>query len=399
MDMRRLRRFLPSEIYFVTIRTVEQRYALDAHACPGAWQEADGIQLDFAAKQAMRERGRACVEATAALTKTIFLAEKSPKTPRPNVPYGTFTDSIPNIIGSCMARGIAMFGVHVYGFVWMSNHVHLLLRAPRSNFAEFMAYLNGQIAVNVNRFLGRTDQLWSRRYAAAQVLDDAAELERLGYLLANPQNAGLVDSIEEWTGLSSATFFFQKSEQRFLCFDRTTWYEEGRPDDIAPFLSTVKLEHKLLPQLSRLRGKKLRQKVRRSINAQVKPVAIDDVKVDNEPFLPLRRRLEARPVIPTDRPESCKRNSRKRSKQPLCHAINVVLNRIYEKWYSKFRIAYADSSRQYRLGNVDVEFPPGSFAPSRYPRARYAIDPDKHRMLHPTRRNLDHAEANAALIA
>ncbi len=61
--MRRLRCFLPDEIYFVTIRTVEQRYALDPYACPGAWQEADGKQLDLAAKQAMRERGRDCVEA------------------------------------------------------------------------------------------------------------------------------------------------------------------------------------------------------------------------------------------------------------------------------------------------------------------------------------------------
>jgi REP element-mobilizing transposase RayT len=273
MDMRRPRRFLPDEIYFVTIRTVDERFALDAYACPGAWQEADGKQLDFAAKQAMRERGRACVEATEALTEAILFSENAPKAPRPKVPYTTFTDSIRNIIGSCMARGIAMFGVHVYGFVWMSNHVHLLLRAPRGNLAEFMAYLNGQIAVNVNRFLGRKHQLWSRRYAAAQVLDDAAELEMLGYLLANPQNAGLVNSIDEWPGLSSATFFFQQREQRFLCFDRTTWRDEGRPDDIAPFLSTVKLEHKLLPQLSSLDKKELRQRLRHLIKAKVKPAA------------------------------------------------------------------------------------------------------------------------------
>ena len=397
MDMRRLRRFLPSEIYFVTIRTVEERFALDPYACPGAWQEADGKQLDFAAKQEMRARGRACVEATEALTKTIFLSENAPKVPRLKVPYTTFTDSIRNIIGSCMARGIAMFGVHLYGFVWMSNHVHLLLRAPRGNLAEFMAYLNGQIAVNVNRFLGRKHQLWSRRYAAAQVLDDAAELEMLGYLLANPQNAGIADSIDEWPGLSSATFFFQKREQRFLCFDRTTWYEEGRPDNIAPFLSTVKLEHKLLPQLSKLDGKNWRKQVRRSIEAKVKPLPIDDAKVDNDPFLPIRRQLAARTVIPTDRPELSKTNPRKRSKQPLCHTMKASLGRLYKIWYREFRIAYADSSRQYRLGNIDVEFPPGSFAPSKYPRARYWSDPDKRRDLHPTRKNLEYAEADNML--
>ncbi len=399
MGMRRLRRFLADEIYFVTIRTVEERYALDPYACPGAWQEADGKQLDFAAKQAMRERGRACVDATEALTEAILLSEKAPKIPRPNVPYATFTDSIRNIIGSCMARGIAMFGVQLYGFVWMSNHVHLLLRAPRGNFAAFMAYLNGQIAVNVNRFLGRKNQLWSRRYAAAQVLDDAAELEMLGYLLANPQNAGLVNSIDEWPGLSSAAFFFQKREQRFLCFDRTTWYEEGCPDDIAPYLSTVKLEHKLLPQLSSLNKKKLRRRLRRLIKAKANPLPVNDGKVDLDPSLPLRRRLMARTVIPTDRPESSKMYPRKRSKQPLCHTTKPSLRRLYKEWYREFRLAYAESAREYRLGNIDVEFPPGSFAPSKLPRARYSSDPDERFKLHPTRRNLENADAYAALGA
>jgi len=244
--MRRRRCFLPSEIYFVTLRTVEERYALDPYACPEAWILAEGKQLDFDAKLAMRDRGRACVAETQALTEKIAQREQDPNKPRPIVPHVTFTDSIPNIIGSCMARGIEMFGVHLYGFVWMSNHGHLLLRAPKEKLAEFMSYLNGQIAVNANRFLGRKHQLWARRYAAAPVLDEAAELEMLGYMLANPQNAGIADSIDEWAGLSSAPFFFEHREQRFLSFDRTAWYEEGRPNDIGPFLSTVLLEHRRL---------------------------------------------------------------------------------------------------------------------------------------------------------
>lgn len=135
--MRRLRRFLPDEIYFVTIRTVEERFAVEPHACPGAWQKAEEDYLDLDAKRAMHERGRACVEATDALTEAIGLAESDEKVPRLNVPYTTFTDSIPNIIGSCMARGVQMFGVHLYGFVWMSNHGHLLDVHPK-NSCEFV---------------------------------------------------------------------------------------------------------------------------------------------------------------------------------------------------------------------------------------------------------------------
>lgn len=397
--MRRKRCFLSDEIYFVTIRTVEQRFALDPYACPKAWMLAEGKRVDFDEKQAMRERGRACVEQTQALTEEIARAEQDATLPRPVVIYNTFTDAIPNIIGSCMARGVELFGVHVYGFVWMSNHGHLLLGAPKGKFADFMAYLNGQIAVNVNRFLGRTHQLWGRRYAAAQVLDEAAELERLGYLLANPQNAGIADSINEWPGLSSAAFLFQNHKQRFLRFDRTAWYSAGCPDDIAPFLSTVILEQKLLPQLLRLNKKQLRRKIRKIIKAQVKPLPIEATKLELEPELPIRRRLMARTVIPTDRPESSRSNPRKRSPQPLCHTMESSLRKCYKEWYRAFRIAYEKSAHEYRHGNTAVHFPPGSFAPSRYPKARYASDPDALPMLHPTRRNLEIADALTSLAA
>jgi REP element-mobilizing transposase RayT len=387
--MRRLRRFLSSEIYFVTIRTVEERFALEPYAYPNAWADGDFKPLNFEAKRANIALGRACVKVTEALTEAIARSEQDATQSRPEVPYKTFTDSIPNIIGSCMARGIKMFGVHLYGFVWMSNHGHLLLRAPKDNFAEFMAYLNGQIAVNVNRFLGRKHQLWARRYAAAQVLDEAAELEMLGYLLANPQNAGLVNSIDEWPGLSSAAFFFRNREQRFLCFDRTAWYKEQRPDDIAPYLSTVVLEHKLLPQLSRLDEKKLRRKLRRLIKRKVKLSPLEDSKVDRDPMLPIRRRLLTRAVIPTDRPESSKNNTQRRSPQPLCHTTKPSFEELYKKWYHTFREKHADCSREYRQGKVAVEFPPGSFAPSKYPPAQYAKDPDAEITLHPTRRNIE----------
>lgn len=396
--MRPKRRLLKSELYFVTIRTVEQRFALDPYACPNAWIRVEGREIDIEEKQSMRKEGQLCVERTRTLTEVIARAEQDPTQPLPVVPLCAYTDSIENIIGACMARGIALYGVHLYGFVWMSNHGHLLLRAPSGNFAEFMGYLNGQIAVNVNRFLAREDQLWARRYAAAPVLDEAAELDRLGYLLANPQNAGVADSIDTWAGLSSATFFFTGREQRFLSFHRTAWHEAGCPEDIGPFLSTTKLEHKLLPQLSDLdtttRRKNLRQLIKRNLSA----APLDPIKVDTDPTLPVRRRLLARTVIPTDRPESAKKEPRKySSRQPICHTTQPLLWKIYKECNRVFRAAYAEVSAKYRSGEVNVIFPPGSFAPSKYPPAKYADDPDAHAMLHPTRENLEWAALHATI--
>jgi hypothetical protein len=154
-----------------------------------------------------------------------------------------------------------------------------------------------------------------------------------------------------------------------------------------------------LPQLSGLVEKKLRRKLRRLIKAKVDPLPIDDAKVDLDPVLPVRRRLLARTVIPTDRPDSSKRNPRRRSPQPLCHTTTPSVREIYKKWYREFRFAYANSSHEYRSGNTEVEFPPGSFSPSKYPLARYSSDPDARFALHPTRRNLETEDANRTLAA
>jgi putative transposase len=388
MGMRRLRSLLPSEVYFVTIRTIEERFALSPHACPGAWQRVEAHHLDDDERRAMADRGRACVLQTEVLVREITQAEHDEKYAHPEVPHAAFTDSIPNILGSWLARGVEKFGIDLYGFVWMSNHAHLLFRAPRDNFADFMGYLNGQIASNVNRFLGRKHQLWSRRYAVAQVLDDEAVLERLAYLLANPQNAGLADSIEDWAGLSSAAFLLEHREQRFLCFDRTAWHRNGRPKDIAPFLSTVKLEHKVLPQLATLDKQALHLKLQKLIRQKLRLTTNSGVQ---DPLHSTRRRFQARTVIPTDSPAHPKR-----SPQPLCHTTKLSLYKLYCEWYRQFRAAYKYCSRQYMQGNTNVEFPPGAFAPSRYPRARHPRNLDKLALLYPTCRNLEIADGYAS---
>jgi putative transposase len=391
--MRRQRCFLPSEVYFITIRTVEERFALSPFACPGAWQLAEGRALNEKERQKMNARGRTCIKETKLLAEKIAQFERGEIEELPDVFLERFTNSIPNIIGSCMARAVNNFGVLLYGFVWMSNHGHLLVRAPKGNLSEFMTYLNGQIASEINRFLSRNHHLWARRYSAAQVLDEGAELERLGYMLANPQNARLVESIEDWPGLSSAPFLLRGKGERYVWFNRTAWHEQGRPNNIAPFLSTMDLTHTILPQLESLNKEQLRQKIRRLIRNNTKHSCAAgnkfvDYALEKTPDYVARRRLQNRVVIPTDRPLRSER-----SPQPLCHTTKPSLRMRYEQWFREFQSAYEQSASQYKLGFINVEFPPGSFAPSRYPAARHPPDPDRKQLLHPTRQNLEYADA------
>ncbi len=365
--MRRPRCILSTEVYFVTVRTVDEQFALSPHACPGAWRLVEpGIHIDHETRQRMLLRGQACVRETEAMTQQIADVEQG-RSPCPEVSYSAFTDSVPNIIGSWLARAVRHYRVKLYGFVWMSNHVHLLVQAPEGNFTEFMAYLNGQIAREINRFLRRQHQLWARRYAIGQVLDEPAELERLLYILTNPAKAGIVDSIEQWQGLSSAPFLLEGKQQRFLCFDRSRWHRAGRPDIITPYLSTVELEHTVLPQRQKYGAAENQAYWRQMLKEQQRALANADFQRGADgPAEKLRWRGEVALRVPTDRPASPKR-----SPQPLCHTTVPAMFRVFARWFRLFVEVCRKRAREYMQGDVEVVFPPGAFAPSRFPRARY----------------------------
>lgn len=344
---------------------------------------APGIHLDQEARLNMALRGQACVQQTEILTRQIADAERYQK-PFPQVSYTTFSDSIPNIIGSWLARGVQRFQIKLYGFVAMSNHVHMLIQAPYGNFTEFMAYFNSQIAREVNRFLGRRHQLWARRYAAAQVLDEPAEIERLLYILTNPQKAGIADRIEQWSGLSSAAFLLKSQRQRFLCFDRTRWYNEGQPDEIGPYLSTVELNHDVLPQLGRHTVKERQLRLTQMLREHERAIVRANVQNDRgDSIQRVHHRAKAAFIVPTDRPASPKR-----SPQPLCHTTSLALFKVFARWFKLFVFACRRSAQAYMRGEVDVEFPHGAFGPSKFPRARYPDEPNMSGLPYLTRMNL-----------
>jgi hypothetical protein len=193
-----------------------------------------------------------------------------------------------------------------------------------------------------------------------QVLDEDAELERLVYILTNPQKANLVDAIEQWPGLSSAPFLFEGNGQRFVRFDRTSWHQHHRPKNIAPFLRIVELKHSVLPHLQDRPEQDRRALLQRLVREQ-------------EERLREKRQAEGQHVLgedkleeiaPTDRPKN-----RKRSPEPLCHTTRPELARAYRRSWRDYTWQYRDSARRYRNGEVGALFPLGSRAPSRLPRA------------------------------
>ena len=103
--------------------------------------------------------------------------------------------------GRTRAGGEAVW-VELFAFSFASNHLHLLVRAPRGNLSQFMQYLLSNISKKVGAIVNWRGSFWEHRYSAEPVLDEEALLDRLRYILSHGVKEGLVRHCEEWPGLS-----------------------------------------------------------------------------------------------------------------------------------------------------------------------------------------------------
>lgn len=89
--------------------------------------------------------------------------------------------------------GAARFEVDVHGWVFMTNHVHLLLRPRVDNaISRLMQSLGRRYVGHFNYSYARSGTLFEGRFRSCLVQDDQYFLTCLRYIELNPIRAGLV---------------------------------------------------------------------------------------------------------------------------------------------------------------------------------------------------------------
>jgi REP element-mobilizing transposase RayT len=89
------------------------------------------------------------------------------------------------VLGGVLARATRLAGVELFAFVFASNHLHLLVRAPQGNLPRFMQFLLANVSRKIGWLVGWRGAFWERRYSAEPVLDDEALFGRVRYILAH----------------------------------------------------------------------------------------------------------------------------------------------------------------------------------------------------------------------
>ena len=259
------------------------------------------------------------------------------------------------VLGGVLARAVRYFGVELFAFAFPSNHLHLLLRAPRGNLPQFMQYLLSNISKKVGALVNWRGSFWERRYSAEPVLDEDAVLERLRYILSHGVKEGLVRSPDEWPGLSCLPDLQGRRPREFSWFDWTRRWQarsgSGVPDRFDPrFVTKETLELRPLPLARFSRPSAFRRFLKRALDAVNRQGRREHPRV-----LGRRGVLSQAPQHRPERP--------KRSRRPWCHAASAWVRAKYKEQYFAFRAKYAEASPRWRGGDLSAVFPPYAFRP------------------------------------
>ncbi len=99
------------------------------------------------------------------------------------------------------------YAVTLYAYTLMSNHLHLLLQAPKLDaLGRPLRWFMTETAKTFHRLRGRRGHFWERRYRACLVDDDLYALAALRYLDRNPVRAGLVEDPATYPWSSCAAY-------------------------------------------------------------------------------------------------------------------------------------------------------------------------------------------------
>jgi hypothetical protein len=271
--------------------------------------------------------------------------------------FMTPKNGIRDIVGGCLGRALSLYAIDLFGYIFLSNHYHLIIRATKGELAQFMCHLNGNIAKKVGKEIGWSGKFWQRRYTAAPILDDEALLDRMSYILQHGVKEGLVARSTMWQGLHCVDSFLDFETPVYPWLNETELCFDGRKKAGAKskeaYIELMPVPLATLPCWEGLDDKELKIRAQTLLDA-AQEEACD--KHGSEHFLGTKKICKQHPLS--------KPMSSKRSPQPLCHTTSGQLRREFRTFYRAFVEHFKESSQWFREGNLNVEFPLYCFPPS-----------------------------------
>ena len=268
------------------------------------------------------------------------------------------TPELRNVLLGILGRAQRLYGMCIHAFVFLSNHYHMLL-SPTSakQLAEFMCFVDTNIAKEAGKLANWNGRFWADRYSAIVVSnEEQAQVGRLQYVLSNGCKEGLVARPHEWPGASTTSALLEGTPtlSGHWC-DRTKEYRARQAGRTELFVVPETITLSPLPCWADLAENERRLCVRRTVREIEDATEKMHRENDSSP-LGIKEILQRRPHShPKDFQPS---------PAPLFHTASQQVRRLLRDAYSTFVMNYRHAAERLKAGDLQVCFPAGSFPPA-----------------------------------
>lgn len=271
-------------------------------------------------------------------------------------PSAELNDVVLGILG----RAQRLYPIRVCGLSVLSNHLHLLLIADDTErVAEFMQYVGSRLAREVNRITGWSGPVFNGRYSMIVITqEEAAQVERLKYLLAQGCKENLVERAIDWPGVHSVKALLDGAPLTGHWLDHTRAHaaqRRGEPLALSQSAQAETLRLSFIPCWHHLHPDIHRQRIAELIDEIEREAAKERERTG-------ARVLGARAVLafhPHHRPALIAK-----SLAPLVHAASRAARRSLLEAYRCFVDAFREAAAVFRREDLGSLFPGGSFPPA-----------------------------------
>lgn len=266
-------------------------------------------------------------------------------------------DTVLGVLG----RAQRMYGVVIHTFVFFTNHYHMLVTVnDAKQLADFVCYINGNVARKVSSLIDWENAFWERRYRAIVVSgEEAAQVERLRYLSSHGTKEGFVLAPSDWPGANCIDALTSGSMRL-----KGTWFngseahlarQRGKKKDAFDFPEDESVVLSPLPCWGHLDADKYRQRIQEMV-ADIEQQAVEQHRLNETAPTGVQHVFQQDPQT---RPRRLKR-----SPAPAFHTATKEVFKLLREAQAWFIEAYREAAERLRVGELEPSFPEGSFPPA-----------------------------------
>ena len=151
---------------------------------------------------------------------------------------------VKSIIKSAILRAQRLHPVVISHLLVNGTHIHMIIRIDNpQDLPDFMERLKTESAHYLNRLLGRKKRtIWCSGYDSPRLKGIKDVISKIAYTYVNPVQDGLIESVDNYPGLSSWHLFMGRAKRMFgILIGRDDLFKVDQDQDYRAFKKLSKL--------------------------------------------------------------------------------------------------------------------------------------------------------------